>query len=316
MTIKLDQTIFSKWYVQLTILVLTLAAYLATKNIFFGLLVAAEILFLVAAEMKQGIREHGWKNELKDTFIALLVAVAAWYLASFLLNTSSPISAVVSCSMLPNLQRGDFVIVQGAGVSAYEIAMSEKEVEALKQDSIVEYDNRIYRFKGSIYSYCVFVNDQLCGNFSREPEMFIEKKGNLSFQYSQCQIDTASGTRSTPCISGVYYEGKFYKPSKTNDIIVYTPAKSELYSLSGDIVHRSYFKIKTESGIYYLSKGDNNPVFDIQIFDYARGMGNDPITPDKLKGKVIFKVPLLGYFKLFISGFFSEPDQCKTQLRY
>ena len=36
----------------------------------------------------------------------------------------------------------------------------------------------------------------------------------------------------------------------------------------------------------------------------------------RLRGKVIGRIPILGYFKLFIQGYFQEDSQCRTQLEF
>ncbi|MFZ5500463.1 MAG: hypothetical protein ACOY58_00930, partial [Candidatus Micrarchaeota archaeon] len=113
-----------KPHIQLMILFTTLALALLSNHLFrdsgfplnmiyalFGILIVVELAWFVAKEVKDGASKYGWKHEVLDSVIALAVAVAIWYGASFMLNTSAPISAVVSCSMLPDLQRGDFVIV-------------------------------------------------------------------------------------------------------------------------------------------------------------------------------------------------------------
>ena len=60
-------------------------------------------------------------------------------------------------------------------------------------------------------------------------------------------------------------------------------------------------RINTTDGPIILTKGDNNPIYDLQAYDYTRQMGNSPITPSQLKGHVILRIPYLGNLKLFIS---------------
>ncbi len=320
--------ILTKWYFQLGILLVTLFLFLIFRNPIFGFLVGLELIIMVIFEIKYGAKKHGWKHELYDTIIELVVALFIWYLASFLLNTSSPLSAVASCSMLPNLQRGDFVVVQGSKINAHEITMSEAEFNALKGDVSVSYNGKQAVVKGSIYSYCnAFSGDPVCIGFFTAPEQFIEKKGPLTFHYSKCELATDSGTKYTPCVSSVDHAGKNYKQSLDNDIMVYSPTKNDIFSAIGDIVHRSYFKITTDAGnVYYLSKGDNNPVFDIQFYDYRYNAGNNPVSSNSVKGKVLTRIPYLGYFKLLITPAVDHEgkltslgvmdiEQCKTQLK-
>ncbi len=307
---KLSLSFLKNGYAQAAIVLLTLVLFLITKNIIFGVLIAVEIFGIVALEVTSGVKAHGLFYELKETFIALAAALIIWFGAIILLNTSSPISAVASCSMLPNLDRGDFVIVQGSSISTYEINMTKEEFNQLFGPAIVNDMN----FSGSLYSYCLQKIDPICNDFLANPELFQEKHGPLVFQYSKCDMLVNGMKQYEPCISSVEFKGQKYNLSKSHDVIVYQPTSSEVYSLIGDIVHRAQFKINMENETYYLTKGDNNPMFDIQVFDHASGMGNNPISKDRVKGKVIIRIPYFGYLKLFISGLFSEPAQCKMQL--
>jgi len=89
-----------------------------------------------------------------------------------------------------------------------------------------------------------------------------------------------------------------------------------LFSQVGDIVHRAVFRMSVNGQYYYLTKGDNNPILDAQVYDYPDSLGNVPIAQKNVKGRMLFRVPLLGYYKLVISGYFKEDPQCSTQLSY
>lgn len=308
-----------KFNVQIAVLVLSLAVYLLTQSPLVALLIAVEIFGFVALEIKDGVKHHGIKHEVIDTLVALAVALAIWYGSAFLLNTSSPLSAVVSCSMLPNLQRGDFVIVQGVRPVAYELAFTEKQMNDFLNPEVLisASDGSTKKVSGSMYSYCTFnAADPLCQQFVSNPTAFKESRGSLDFYYTACPLQTKDGLRYQPCIEKVVFDGKVYLTNYSHDTIVYQPEKTDLFALSGDIVHRAFFVINSPKGNYYLQRGDNNPVLDVQVFDYQRQLGNSPVSAGNIKGKVLGRIPLLGYFKLFISGFFSEPAQCKTQLSY
>jgi signal peptidase I len=325
---EMDKKLLKNPWIQGGLLVLALILYLISPNdgwrFIFGLAVALIIVGLVVFEVKEGAKEHGWKNEVKDTLITLIAAVVIWYAAQFLLNTTSPVSAVVTCSMLPNLQRGDFAIVQGAPINAYELEMTSAQIEQLKNnDAKFTFDGTEYSVKGSIYSSCIYSSQQnkpaYCNGLISDPTAIIETKGPLTFYYAACSMAIRDrGTIVEPCVISVDYNGKNYPIRLTNDVLVYQPNKAEVYSLSGDIIHRAYFKIKEiDTGkYYYLTKGDNNQVLDVQVWDYVRNMGNYPISQEQVKGRLLFQIPYLGYYKLLLSGFFTEPMQCKMQLSY
>jgi signal peptidase I len=282
-----------------------------------ALLVVVELFAYVGLEVKEGAQAHGWKHEVLDTLIALVVAVAAWYAISFLLNTSSPISAVVSCSMLPNLQRGDFVIVQGAPVSAYSINMTPAELASLSGPATIFYDGTNVIMQGSLYSYCVNYNASVCDAFEQDPAAVVEQKGAFTYHYAACPISLSNGTSFLePCLTTVTFDGQDYLTNFSNDIIVYQPPAGDVYASVGAIVHRVMFKINVDGEEYYLTRGDNNPILDLQVYDYSSGQSNHPIPQDDVQGKVIARVPLVGYFKLFLVGSLQEDPQCKSQLTF
>jgi len=314
-----------KTHVQLLILFGTLLIYLLVKGAVPVLgeallvLILLEIALMVAVEVKTGAHDFGWKHELGDTLLALAVAVAIWIGASFLLNTGSPISAVVSCSMLPNLYRGDFVIVQGSPADAYDITMSRDEFDALLRDApSVSWSGGNATVRGSVYSYCVYYPDApLCREFTSNPGSVTETSGPLTFHYSQCGISYANGTKSEgPCLSSIGFRGKDYPMNFSHNVVVYGSEPGTLFSKVGDIVHRAVFRIDVGGQYYYLTKGDNNPILDAQVFDYPDSIGNAPVPQKNVKGKVLLRVPILGYYKLVISGYFQEDPQCSTLLSY
>lgn len=318
-----------KWPYQLAILVATLALFMVANILLgggplgfvpplIGALIVVEIAVFVGMEVKEGAQKHGWKHEVVDTLIALAVAVGIWYGLSFVLNTSSPISGVVSCSMLPNLQRGDFVIVQGAPVSAYQISMTQDELESLSGRSTISYPGGNASLEGSLFAYCVMDRKSgPCQSFIQSPESVTEQKGPFTYHYMRCDLAMSNGNSlSEPCLKSVEFKGEEYLTNFSNDIIVYQPVKGDLFSYVGDIVHRAMFRIDVDGKTYYLTRGDNNPVLDIQQYDYAGGLGNHPVPQENSRGRVIGRIPYLGYFKLFISGYFQEDQQCRTQLDF
>lgn len=315
-----------KTNVQLAILFGTLVVYLLVKNISeelgvaIGIFIAIEIFMMVGLEIKAGAHEYGWKHEMIDTLVALIVAVAIWITASVMLNTSTPISGVVSCSMLPNLYRGDFVILQGAQVDAYEIELTQKELEELNSHRArLVYNNTEKTVSGSAYSYCMLHRyEDICKSFISDPQSVVEVAGPFTYQYSKCEIeyDDRDIKSYGPCLRSIEVNGEEYLVNYSNNIIVYKSDPGNLYYLVGDIVHRVMFKIKSGDEYYFVTRGDNNPILDIQVYDYFRNLGNAPIPEANVKGKVLFRIPLLGYFKLFIAGFYEEDAQCSTLLLY
>jgi signal peptidase I len=329
MELKLDP---KKAPTQVVVLLVTLALALITNGLFgdpksslnflpflFGILVVVEIAYFVGMEVKDGANKYGWKHEIVDTVVALLIAVGVWFGASVLLNTGSPISAVVSCSMLPNLQRGDFVIVQGAPVKAYEINMTQDEFDSLTNSpAFISYGTKNLSINGSIFPYCLnYRQSEVCQAFIYNPESLVEKKGVFTYKYQRCGLAFSNGSAAAmPCLKSVTFYGTEYLANFSNDIVVYQPFTGDIYAQVGDIIHRAMFKINVGGKAYYLTRGDNNPLLDIQVYDYQTGMSNHPFSQQQLKGKVLGRIPFLGYFKLFLSGYFKEDSQCRTQLSF
>ena len=107
--------------------------------------------------------------------------------------------------------------------------------------------------------------------------------------------------------------GNRYGTNLSNDVVVYQPSKDEYYSRVGDIIHRAYIRLysKEDGKTYFLTKGDNNPIFDIQVYDEKLGEGNSPVLLSRSKGRLLVSVPYLCYFKLFISpAAIPTPEGC------
>ncbi len=307
-----------EWRTVLFLLVFIL--FILTKNVVFGILTLAFMLWVVFNEVNSGIKSYGWKHEVIDTIVSVAIVLAFWFGLCFILNTGAPISAVASCSMLPNLERGDMVIVQGTGINAYKIEMSKEEFEQMsKMETMISYSGVEYEVMGSMYSYCNYLGNaqtELCTAFKNTPELFVEKKGLLSFQYSKCTLDYKKEKMKyyIPCVTSVSYKGEEYPVSLEHDTIVYRPEKGTYFSYVGDIIHRAYFEIDVEGEKYYLTKGDNNPILDVQIYDYNYAKGNLPAS--NVHGKLIARIPYVGHLKLLLSALFTPDSQCNTQLKY
>lgn len=296
------------------ILIASFLLFLITRHPAFGLIIGVSIFALVAVEVAMGVATGGMRKELKEIVIALVVALSIWYGSSFLLNTPAPLDAIVSCSMLPHFDRGDLVILQGGGVTAPALSISKDEFEKITSTAIVRFDNETKEVNGSIFSYCTQKKDDICSIFIANPEKFSEEHGPLTFHYSRCTKVFPSSKKegSIPCISSVEYHGSAIEENLSNDVIVYQPSKDEVYARSGDIIHRALLKLEVDNNTYYITKGDNNPIADMQVFDYTTGTGNRPPSSQQLKGKVVLRVPYVGFFKLFISGMFIEPTGCDS----
>jgi hypothetical protein len=148
-----------------------------------------------------------------------------------------------------------------------------------------------------------------------DPTAFKEKIGPFTYSYNQCILSYDDGTKAYgPCVRSVTFKGEEYPSNFSHDTIVYQSDPDQLFAQFGDIVHRVFFVVNAEGETYYITRGDNNPVFDIQMYAPSLALGNDPVPQKNFKGKVIGRIPILGYFKLLLHWYVIEDSQCKWQL--
>jgi len=287
-------------------------SYLLSGVWVFGLLVGLGIVWAVALEFITGAGKHGMRNELKETAIALLVALAIWFGAGFILNTPSPLNAIVSCSMLPHIQRGDMVVLTGDRIEA-----PLEEIQTLDGFGTAEIfveGSKVATVSGSLYAYCAtHQGEPMCNSFVVNPEKYTERHGALWFGYEKCEmLYPKTGAKQTgPCVAWLEVNGRKYYENVTNDVVVYQPNRDEYYARVGDIIHRAFIKLQVGDQTYFLTKGGNNPIFDIQVYDAKTGTGNRPVEVERSKGRVLFSAPYVGYLKLFISpAAIPTPDGC------
>lgn len=85
-------------------------------------------------------------------------------------------------------------------------------------------------------------------------------------------------------VQGVKNATKIQVARVTGDIIVFRkPPNKEQF-----IVHRAVDKIERDGQIFFITRGDNNPVDDAI-----------PVPSNHLLGKVVGRIPLLGYLKIY-----------------
>ena len=308
---KINRKPLLDWVVENRVLYIATALvfllYLATKSVIFALLTAVLVVLLFAIESWHSALKTGWKNELKEIAFAVLIAGAVWWGGGFILHTSAPLDAVVSCSMLPNLERGDMVVLQGGAANAPEVSVSA-----------AEFQSNEWQNEKVVCAYCERVGP---GGVVREPCVARTKltengliavgeanqSGNLvQYECGTCFKKHSNGIASdVPCAKAIIVKGQRIVPNYSNDVIVYTPLQGDIFR--GETIHRVVTRMNVDGNYYYLTKGDNNEQLDVQY-------GNSPIAQDKVVGKVLLRLPYLGYLKLFLFGFLSTPAGCDSTL--
>ncbi|MEW5955581.1 MAG: S26 family signal peptidase [Candidatus Micrarchaeota archaeon] len=236
------------------VLVVSLALYVFTKFFLLGVVALASFLALVFIDVapskwdRQSVR-----TAAKEVGVAVAAAVAIWVGLIVFLQTPSPIDAVTSCSMVPVLDRGDLILVQGGEVKAPKI-----------------------RFSGSF------------------PEVGVRK--------TPCVKEVGGQSLQWQCTSAVIAGGQSFGFNSSNDVVVFdTPTH-------GLVVHRAWLAFENESGVFLVTKGDNNDGLD-QESDIGF------VEKSRLHGKVVARLPYVGLLKLFLFGQFDEPPGCNVRIR-
>ncbi len=277
--------------------------FLVTRSPIFAGLSIALLLVMLIGESMIGASEHGAKKEAYEIAVAIAAALAIWYGMGLVLSTHAPLNAVVSCSMLPNLQRGDLVILQGTeprGIDVYADSFDYENVSASVEGV------GVFQTNYSLALYCVVYPSAVpCGAYLQSPEKVTENYGPLEFKHGWCDVSVQGKVGKTQCAKSIVVNGKEYRYDIPGDTIVYSTLPSDWFSVGGskEIIHRVFMKVHSGGETYYITKGDNNNLFDIQY-------GNTPSTPERTAGKVITRLPYLGYFKLFLFGYLSDPAGC------
>ncbi|MEM4389652.1 MAG: hypothetical protein QXG98_03235 [Candidatus Micrarchaeia archaeon] len=263
---------------------------LAAAAMAFTMLLAESV---VNAELKEGAT--GWGKEVRESVVAVLIAVAVWFGLGALLGTSSPLDAVVSCSMLPALERGDIVLLQGAEARAPVVEVPQKEWEELVAS----------RAFAMVCGLCVDAMGERPCLLDQATRTEVQ---NGPFVCGWCERRKFSGeSHSIPCAKGIVLANRTIPLSVTNDIVVYEPLPADTFARSGSIIHRVQAAAVVNGQKYYFTKGDNNPQFDTQV-------GNQPVSAERIKGRVVARAPYLGYFKLLLSGMLGAPHGCDAVL--
>ncbi|MFH0973912.1 MAG: hypothetical protein V1817_03965, partial [Candidatus Micrarchaeota archaeon] len=107
------------------------------------------------------------------------------------------------------------------------------------------------------------------------------------------------------CVSGVEVNGVYFPARNDNDVVVYEAQPAEY----GLIIHRVLAKISASDGVFYLTKGDNNAAADQQS-------GISLVPESTVKGRVIGRIPFIGYFKLLLFLQFDFPPGCDRNIKY
>jgi signal peptidase I len=267
----------SKQIIALLLLLLFLALYAATKFVLFAYAILIALLAAVLLDFDQpSSGKQSTEKTVREIAIALVAAVGFWFALGFILQTATPINVITSCSMLPVMDRGDLIILQGGAVKVPETTTSMALAGAVYENfSLADpYSGRV--------------------NFLTFP--FVNGQPVFGSTFKECHQESVG----LACLDAVELNNESYRVDYGNDVIVYAPHPS----WPGLIIHRAFLKINAADGVYYVTKGDNNKFLDQQsAIEFVRSQD--------VQGKVLLRVPYLGYLKLFLFLQFDEPEQCR-----
>ncbi len=283
--------------------------------ILFGALTFIMIVVLIGLELVISSKEEGKLRNAIEIIAAIVIVVAIWFALRLILNTSYPIDAVPSCSMLPVLQRGDMIVLQGVNPSNIKAPIvkvtgseMQKMLNNINQESLecIAYQlngNKINLSQEVFPGYSVGLasvnSGDLVSNSSQSGNLVKYICGIANVTYSNGAKVKEAYTKAI-VIGNTTINGDL-----NNSIIVYKTLPQDLFYQEGDtyIVHRVYAIINASGTYYYLTKGDNNPGLDMQYQNY-------PASQNNTEGKVIGVIPYIGYLKLILSGELSQPAGC------
>ena len=289
----------------------------------FGIALFMMIVVLIVLEVTLGIEEEGFAKNLIEIGIAVLAVVIFWFALSAVLHTAYPLDVVPSCSMLPNLQRGDLIALHGiqniTQISAPKISITKAAYNQFNSSISKEFLSCVaYKISGNQvavsqiikpgYSIGLYENTLAGGQIVQQDQ----QQGNL-IQYT-CgaqNIVFENGTvEQEAYTTAVTINGTTIYGDKNNSIVVYATIPVDYFYKLGDsyIVHRAFAILNVSGNYIVLTKGDNNPGLDIQYANY-------PANLHFIEGKVVASIPYLGYLKLALSNSFVEPAGCNSTVQ-
>jgi signal peptidase I len=282
-----------------------------------GFAVLIILVALIALEGFNSVKERGFKSSFKEIAVVIIAVAVFWFATSAALGTSHPFDVVPSCSMLPNLQRGDLIVLQGikniSEVKAPIVKVDQTQWNAtLSALSTASAECAAYSYSGGRLnisgqyipgeSVGIYVSGENSGYIA--PANYSQGVLRYSCGIANATLDTGGTERlaqTTTITIGNVTVGRNFN----NSIIVYQTLPQDLFYKEGDtlIVHRVMAIVNASGSYYFLTWGDNNQGLDIQYL-------NQPPNLTQTEGKVVGVVPYLGYLKLAFSGEITTPAGC------
>jgi signal peptidase I len=294
-------------------------------SILFGAILFFLIIIALVIEFSIGIKEEGYKKNLAEVAIAIIIVAIIWFGMRFLLNTPYPLDVVPSCSMLPVLHRGDMIVLQGAGPSNLKAPIINVSPQAMRSN-ITNLQNLALECvsysvsNGKVTFYQYYNKGDSIGLYSGGTSSgqmvpYGSQTGIVKYLCGIVNVTLQDGSVvQEASLTGITVGNTMIYGDRNNSIIVYQTDPNSLFYAEGDsyVVHRIYAILNASGSYYYLTKGDNNPGLDIQF--HAAGYYNYPVNQSEVEGKVVGDIPYLGYIKLILSNSFQQPPGCNSTI--
>ncbi|MDE1845888.1 MAG: hypothetical protein KGH53_01230 [Candidatus Micrarchaeota archaeon] len=316
------------------LLILLIIGYSLQNNILLGagaFVVVVIIIVVIARDVKQEVAVKGGGEGIKDIVLAVVAALVIWGILILVLQTNSPINAVASCSMLPNLQKGDVIILHGiSNFSQFvksrnvpTVSLSTQDFQSLESNINSEFVAYYAYFNGNLsrissvmppgnnYTYSIGLYNTQCIT----KYQYLNQSQNLrlcyvgqnpssnliKYNYTIGQLSVAGLNYRIIQTSQITIKNTTLLENFSNPIIVYSTIPQDVFT--GAIIHRLVAVLLVNNTYYTLTRGDNNPALDLQF-------GNYPAAQTTVIGSVLANFPLIGYFKLIISGQIGATPGC------
>ena len=293
--------------------------------VIFGVMAFVILVVLIGLEVVNGSRESGRLRSALEIIAAIAIVLIAWFAMKAILHTNYPIDAVPSCSMLPALQRGDMILLQGTNASAInapQVHVTQSGLQSMLGSINSESLECVaYNVTGdTLYISQIVQPGYSVGLFKPSPGSagggsivpYSSQSGNLvQYMCGTANVVYGNGTVEQEAYTkSITIGNRTITGDRNNSIVVYQTVPQDSFYQDGDtyIVHRVYAVLNASGTYYYLTKGDNNPGLDMQYQNY-------PASQSHIEGKVIGKAPFLGYLKLILSGTLSQPAGCNSVLQ-
>ena len=317
-------------YLLYILLLISIMVYIFTGSSIAGAAAFILIIGVIVYEFSDSFRTIGFTKTIAEVCLAILLAVALiWFIPSLILHTSSPIDVVASCSMLPTLHRGDIVILHDIpNMSTFleanhipVINVSRNAFQNMEDNMQSEFLEPVPYSKNNashIYSSYNASDNQSIGFYNiacmarlpptRYSECLVTNQSSNLIQYNYSlarEVNNKGANITIPYVSSITIDGTTIVENYSNPIIVYKTTKYDYFT--GDIIHRLVAALDVNGSYYTLTKGDNNPVLDIEALNY-------PSNTSNVVGYVVSDVRYIGYLSLIIRGEISPVAGCNQTI--